>query len=233
MWKREGEAVLVPASKVHDARLILAAVGLPRGGGVGFEIFDKGDLGISDFTQKVNFRRATEGELARTIASLAAIKSARVHITMAEKGLYRDDDKDASAAVVLGLQPGRKLSDTEIQGIRHLVSSAVSGLKSDDVTLVDGRGGVLAGRGSDSEKAATAKRGLERDLERRVTALLEAVVGPGAVVAKVTADFDSARVDIVADAIDPESATARSERLTSEASSKSKGRPGGGGGGRR
>ena len=124
---------------------MLAAMGLPRGGGVGFEIFDRGDLGVSEFTQRVNLRRAIEGELARTIGRLASVRSARVHITLPEKGLYRDDDHKAVAAVVLNLQPGRTMSDKELQGVRHLVASAVTGLNPDSVTVVDGRGTVLAG----------------------------------------------------------------------------------------
>src|ERR671939_490158 len=106
-----GTALAVPAAKVYDVRLLLAAAGLPRGGGVGFELFDKGDLGVSEFTQKVNLRRATEGELARTISRLASVRSARVHVSLAEKGLFRDDDRKASAAVVVNLQPGRALDD--------------------------------------------------------------------------------------------------------------------------
>src|SRR5512142_936563 len=131
-----GSALAVPASRVYDARLLLAGAGLPRGGGVGFELFDRGDLGVSEFTQKVNLRRALEGELARTISRLAPVRSARVHMTLAERGLYKDDDRKASAAVVLNLQPGRSLDDREIAGIRHLVASAVPGLSTANVTLV-------------------------------------------------------------------------------------------------
>ena len=106
-----GAALSVPASKVYDARLMLAAQGLPRGGGVGFEIFDRGDLGVSEFTQRINLRRAIEGELSRTIGHFAAVRSARVHVTMPEKGLYRDEDRKAAAGVALTLQPGRTLND--------------------------------------------------------------------------------------------------------------------------
>ena len=140
-----GSALAVPATQVYDARLMLAAMGLPRGGGVGFEIFDRGDLGVSEFTQRINLRRAIEGELARTIGRLASVRSARVHITLPEKGLYRDDDHKAVAAVVLNLQPGRTMAEKELQGVRHLIASAVTGLNPDSVTVVDGRGTVLAG----------------------------------------------------------------------------------------
>jgi flagellar M-ring protein FliF len=211
-----GTALAVPATQVYDARLMLAAMGLPRGAGVGFEIFDRGDLGVSEFTQHVNLRRATEGELARTIGRLSSVRSARVHITMPEKGLYRDDDHKAAAAVVLNLQPGRTMSEKELQGVRHLVSSAVTGLNADSVTVVDGSGTVLAGDSTADSKAATQQHDMERSLEQRIVDLLEPAVGPGAVVAKVTAAFDSSDVETTADAYDPDGTAVRSEHKSNE-----------------
>src|SRR5512134_3938804 len=175
-----GSALAVPAAKVYDARLLLAAAGLPRGGGVGFELFDKGDLGVSEFTQRVNLRRATEGELARTISRLAPVRSARVHLTLPEKGLFREDERKASAAVVLNLQPGRTLAERELSGIRHLVASAVPGLSVSAVTLVDGRGEALTS-GTPWNESNAFQRRLEEDLQQRVVSLLEQAVGPGAV----------------------------------------------------
>jgi flagellar M-ring protein FliF len=214
-----GTALSVPASQVYDVRLMLAAAGLPRGGGVGFEIFDRGDLGVSEFTQRVNLQRAIEGELARTISRLAPVRSARVHITLPEKGLYRDDDRKASAGVALTLQPGRAMSDREIAGVRHLVSSAVTGLSPEGVTIVDGRGSVLAGDSSPASKAQTAERDIEKSFERRIIDLLEPNLGTGAVVAKVSAVFDSSEVETTADAYDPEASAVRSEHHTNEQNS--------------
>ena len=211
-----GTALSVPATQVYDARLLLAGAGLPRGGGVGFEIFDRGDLGVSDFTQRVNLRRAIEGELGRTIGRLAAVRSARVHVTLPEKGLYRDDDRKASAAVVLNLQPGRTMADKELAGVRHLVSSAVAGLNPDNVAVMDGRGSVLAGDSSSDSKAATQQHDLEHAMEQRVTDLLEPAVGQGAVIAKVSASFDTADVETTADSYDPDSSAVRSEHKTNE-----------------
>jgi len=211
-----GSALSVPASQVYDVRLMLAAAGLPRGGGVGFEIFDRGDLGVSEFTQRVNLQRAIEGELSRTISRLASVRSARVHITLPEKGLYRDDDRKASAGVALTLQPGRVMSDREIAGVRHLVASAVTGLSPEGVTIVDGRGTVLAGDSSPGAKAQSAERDMERTFERRVIDLLEPAVGAGAVVAKVSATFDSSEVETTNDAYDPEASAVRSEHKTTE-----------------
>ena len=213
-----GSALSVPASQVYDARLMLAASGLPRGGGVGFEIFDRGDLGVSEFTQRVNLRRAIEGELGRTISRLASVRSARVHITLPEKGLYRDEDRKASAGVALNLQPGRTMADKEIAGVRHLVASAVTGLAPEAVTIVDGRGTVLAGDSSPGAKAASEQRDVERTFEQRIVDLLEPAIGVGAVVAKISASFDNTEVETTNDSYDPEAAAVRSEHRTTEQS---------------
>jgi flagellar M-ring protein FliF len=210
-----GSALAVPAAKVYDARLLLAGAGLPRGGGVGFEIFDRGDLGVSEFTQKVNLRRATEGELARTISRLSEVRSARVHLSLSEKGLYRDQDRPAAASVVVNLQPGRALGERELSGIRHLVAAAVPGLTPGMVSVLDGRGQVLTSEGGMGE-AMGYQRQLEKDLEQRVVDLLEQAVGPGAVVARVTAMLDSSEVQTSAQVVDPDSATVRSERKLSQ-----------------
>jgi flagellar M-ring protein FliF len=211
-----GAALAVPADKVHEARLLLASAGLPRGGGVGFELFDRGDLGVSEFTQKVNLRRALEGELARTISHLGPVRSARVHLTIGEKGLYRDDDKAASAAVVLNLQPGRVLDEKEVEGIRHLVSSAVTGLSLGQVSVMDGQGKVLA---AEADKSASAEaKPMEKELETRIIALLEPVVGRGAVIAKVTATMDETEVRSQAETYDPDGAVLRSEHKSGQSS---------------
>jgi flagellar M-ring protein FliF len=213
-----GSAVAVPAGQVYDARLILSAAGIPRGGGVGFEIFDRGDLGVSEFTQRINLRRATEGELARTISRLSQVRSARVHLTLPEKGLYRDQDRRSSAAVVVNLQPGRTLSDRETAGIRHLVSSSVPGLEAREVTLMDGRGEVLTAETGWGE-ALGQQRSLEREMERRVMDLLGQAVGTGAVVARVTATLDQSEVQTQAEQVNPDLAAVRSERTVSTTSS--------------
>jgi flagellar M-ring protein FliF len=210
-----GSALAVPASRVYDARLLLAGAGLPRGGGVGFEIFDRGDLGVSEFTQKVNLRRATEGELARTISRLTQVRSARVHLTLPEKGLYRDQDRPAAASVVVNLQPGHTLGDRELAGIRHLVSAAVPGLAPATVSVMDGRGQVLTTDGAMGEAMGYQRR-LEKDLEQRVVDLLEQAVGPSAVVARVTATVDASEVQTSAQVVDPDSAAVRSERKLSQ-----------------
>ncbi|MEW5849334.1 MAG: flagellar basal-body MS-ring/collar protein FliF [Myxococcota bacterium] len=216
-----GAAVSVPSPRVHDARLLLAASGIPRGGHVGFELFDKGDLGVSQFTQKVNLRRAIEGELARTISSLANIRNARVHVTLAETALRREDDREATAAVVVALRPGSTLSRRELAGIRHLVSSAVPGLTVAAVSVMDGSGAVLAGSDDTTDEAQAFQRTTERDLERRILGVLEPLVGVGGVTARVTAEVDHTRTDSTAELYDPETAVLRSERTVNDTSSNS------------
>jgi flagellar M-ring protein FliF len=215
-YEANGSALAVPAEKIHEARLLLAAAGLPRGGGIGFEIFDRGDLGVSEFTQKVNLRRAIEGELARTIGHLTPVRSARVHITMPEKGLYRNEDRKATAAVVLNLQPGRTVEEKELAGIRHLVSAAVAGLSADSVSVMDGRGTVLSGDRSPGARIASEQREMEASLEQRIIDLLEPITGRGAVVAKVTATVDTREMESTSDAFDPDTTAVRSERKTTE-----------------
>lgn len=217
-----GTAIAVPASRVPDARLLLATAGIPRSGQAGFEIFDKGDLGVSQFTQRVNLRRAIEGELAQSISRLEQVRTARVHVTLAEKGLFREDDNGASAAVVLGLYAGRTLGRRELAGVRHLVSSAVPGLKLEAVSIVDGSGKVLAGTEDWQEDAHRYQRQLERDLEARVVSLLTPVVGAKNVVARITAEVDNRQMAETIEDYDPDRVAVRSERTVStEAQSNS------------
>jgi flagellar M-ring protein FliF len=211
-----GSALAVPASQVHEARLLLAAAGLPRGGGVGFELFDRGDLGASEFTQRVNLRRATEGELARTIGRLSAVRSARVHLTLPERGLFRDEDRKPSAAVVLNLQPGRTMQERELAGVRHLVASSVAGLDPNTVSILDGRGTVLSGDRSETARLASQQREVESALEQRIVQLLEPAIGAGSVVAKVSASLDTSEVETTSDSYDGDGQVVRSERKTTE-----------------
>lgn len=210
-----GTALAVPADKVYDSRILLATAGLPRGGGVGFELFDRGDLGVSEFTQRVNLRRAIEGELARTIGNFSGVRSARVTVSLGEHGLYRDEDKKPSASVVVVLQPGRTLAERELAGIRHLVSSSTPGLPSDAVTVMDGRGAVLSSDSAWDSPEASYQRKLEREFEQRIVTLLEPVVGAGAVIAKVTATVDHTTVNQNSEVFDPDQVALRSERTTS------------------
>lgn len=209
-----GAAIAVPEARVHEARLLLAGQGLPRQGGVGFELFDKSDLGVSEFTQRVNLQRATEGELARTVQSLGPVREARVHITLPKKGLFRDDDKEAQAAVMLKLHPGRILDDAAVAGIRNLVAAAVPGLSPSAVSIVDDSGALLGDSSANTGLAAQKK--IERSLEERVIAVLEPTVGRDAVVARVTANIDDAEEDATRSDYDPERVAVKSERTRND-----------------
>lgn len=205
-----GEALAVPAGRVYDARILLSSVGLPKSGGVGFELFDRNEIGVSEFTQRVNLQRAMEGELSRTIARVDAVRSARVHVTMPRRGLFVEDDQQATASVVLALYPGRKLNERELQGVKHLTSSAVPGLNVDNVTVVDQTGAILGG---DKKSGTDADSKIERELEARIQAILEPMVGLNAVVAKVTAKLDTTTVETQRQQVNPDAVAVASERI--------------------
>jgi flagellar M-ring protein FliF len=187
-----GSAISVPAGQELDLRLRLASKGVPRGGGVGFEIFDKQKFGTTSFVEQMNYRRALQGELARTIGALDAVEAARVHLALGERSLYKQDDQPPSASVVLRLRGGRSLAPGQVKGIVNLVASSVDGMRADRVTVVDERGEVLSGNPDDD--AEGGQRALERSLARRITEMLERIVGPGHVTVSVTGELDRSQV---------------------------------------
>jgi flagellar M-ring protein FliF len=225
----DGTTVEVPESKARELRLELAGAGLPRGGGVGFESFDKMRLGATEFEQRVLYRRALEGELARTIGTLAAVESARVHLVLPERSVFVSRSEPASASIVLRLRQGRVLGPSEVAGVVHLVASAVPGLEADRVALVTTEGTMLhrprGAAGADSEAAGDepdahmAARTYETALEDRVRTMLERVVGPGHADVRVTADLDPSRVERLEEHFDPTRSSLRSEEQSIERAS--------------
>lgn len=223
----EGAAVEVPESRVHELRLELAGAGLPRGGAVGFESFDKLRLGATEFEQKVLYRRALEGELARTIGSLGAVQSARVHLVLPEKSIFVSRSEPATASIVVKLRAGRTLGPSEVGGIVHLTAASVPGLSADRIALVTadgamlkrpkraGAGGQDAADGASDEETASA-RSLELSLEDRVRQMLEKIVGQGHADVRVSAELDMARVERVEDHYDPAKTAVRSEEKSVE-----------------
>jgi flagellar M-ring protein FliF len=211
-----GTAVSVPENKVFEARMLLANAGLPRAAGVGFELFDKGDIGVSEMTQRVNLQRALEGELARTISALSEVRTARVHLSVPQRTILARDTAAGSAAVVLHLQPGRKLSDAQVAGIRRLVSSAMVGVKPDAVSVVDETGALL-GNVDESTEQLTAHHKLEREMEQRITSLLSASRGDGSVVTRVGIEIDHTEEDVIQKVYDPDGAVLGSERKRTQA----------------
>ncbi|QHM71478.1 flagellar basal-body MS-ring/collar protein FliF [Mixta intestinalis] len=193
-FEENGGALTVPAEKVHEPRLRLAQQGLPKGGAVGFELLDKEKFGISQFSEQVNYQRALEGELARTMETLGPVKSARVHLAMPKPTLFVREQKSPSASVTLNLQPGRALDEGQISAIVHMVSSSVAGLPPGNVTVVDQSGRLLthsdaAGRDlNDAQLKYTTE--VESRYQQRIEAILAPLVGSGNVHAQVTAQLD-------------------------------------------
>uniref|UniRef100_UPI0026380B86 flagellar basal-body MS-ring/collar protein FliF n=1 Tax=uncultured Pluralibacter sp. TaxID=1490864 RepID=UPI0026380B86 len=192
-----GSALEVPADSVHELRLRLAQQGLPKGGAVGFELLDQEKFGISQFSEQVNYQRALEGELARTVETLGPVKSARVHLALPKPSLFVREQKQPSASVTLSLQPGRALDEGQIAAVVHLVSSAVAGLPPGNVTLVDQSGHLLTQSGSGDRDLNDAQlkyaAEVESRLQRRIEMIVAPIVGAGNVHAQVTAkiNFDS------------------------------------------
>ncbi|MDU2939956.1 MAG: flagellar basal-body MS-ring/collar protein FliF [Enterobacteriaceae bacterium] len=191
-----GGALEVPADKVHELRLRLAQQGLPKGGAVGFELLDQEKFGISQFSEQVNYQRALEGELARTIETLGPVKTARVHLAMPKPSLFVREQKSPSASVTVNLEPGRALDEGQISAVVHLVSSAVAGLPAGNVTLVD-QGGHLLTQSNTSDRALNDAQlkyasDVEGRVQRRIESILGPIVGNGNVHAQVTAQIDFA-----------------------------------------
>jgi flagellar M-ring protein FliF len=217
-----GKTVLVPKQQVYDLRLSLAGEGLPQASVIGYEIFDRTNLGVSDFVQKVNYRRALEGELARTILELEEVEAARVHIVLPEKTLFKDDEKATTASVVLKLKSGKPLKRETIQGISHLVSSSVEGLESNNVTIVDSRGSLLSDAAKPNSLAAMTstqyelQQKVESYLAQKALSILEGVVGAGNALVQVNAELDFRQAERTLEQYDPDNTSVRSEQITEE-----------------
>jgi len=228
-----GTTVLVPSAQVHELRLQLATQGLPHGGGVGFEIFDRSSIGVSDFVQKLNYRRALQGELARTIAQMPEIERARVHLATPERRLFSSDENRARASVVVSLRNGQALAKTQVNGIVHLVSSSVEGLQVKDVTVVDGHGRLLSSAaGGDDAAGLTGsqleyQRTLEKDIETRIQTMLERIVGVNKAVVRVSSILDFRKIETTEERYDPNSQVVRSEQRGQEKASGVNGVSGG------
>ncbi len=220
----DGKSIMVPSDKVYELRLSLASEGLPQGGGVGFEIFDRKNFGMTEFVQKLNYQRALQGELSRTISQLSGVEQARVHLVIPEKSIFKESEKPPTASVVLKMKSDRSLRESEIQGIVHLVASAVEGMDPDHVSVLDSRGKMMSkGSSSDAGSKMTSsmletQRTYERNLEDRLQSLLDKAVGTGKSVARVNATFDFKQVERYEEKYDPESPVVRSEQRTEEKS---------------
>ncbi|MFC3533730.1 flagellar basal-body MS-ring/collar protein FliF [Vogesella facilis] len=207
----DGGVISVPNDKVYDARLRLASQGLPKAGGVGFELMDKQKFGISQFAEQVNYQRSIEGELARTIESVAAVDSARVHLAMPKQSVFVRDQQLPTASVMLTLRGGRILDAGQIAGILHLVSSSVPNLPVGNVSIVDQDGNLLSAvpdlngnSGMDRRQLAYIRQ-IEADYAKRVETILEPIFGKGNARAQVTATVDFSEVEQTSETYRPNS----------------------------
>jgi len=218
--RNDGAVIMVPKDKVTRLRMKLAEGGLPKGGGVGYEIFDKSDaLGTTSFVQNINHLRALEGELARTIRAIDRVQAARVHLVLPERPLFSRETPEPSASIVVRVRGA--LEPQQIRAIRHLVASAVNGLKPQRVSIVDEAGQLLAdGAAGDADNAVGDERraGFEKRMRNQVEAIVSSVVGAGRARVQLSADFDYNKITQTSDKFDPEGRVLRSSQTREESS---------------
>ncbi len=197
-----GASILVPSERLAEARLALAGAGMPRSGRIGFELFDRTNLGASDFAEQVNYQRALEGELERTVALLSDVESARIHLTFARESVFLDTRQPGKATVVLRLKHPGQISGSSVAAVANLVASAVEGLSPEAVSIIDGNGRLLnRPRSSDTGEARTAavdlgyRQSLESDMLQRINSSLEPLLGAGKFRAGVSIDCDFTATD--------------------------------------
>ena len=215
-------SVEVPANELYRIRLDLAKQGIPKGPGVGFGIFDKQQLGTTEFVQKVDYQRALQGELARTIDCIDGVMASRVHLVLPKQSLFLDNKTQPSAAVMLKLRPGTHLGRQEIKGIQNLLAGAVQGMDAGKVTVMSTNGKVLSeSQVTDSSLQMTDQQmqyqnNLEDRLRQKIQSMLEPIVGPGKVLAQVSVALNFDHAQSVADTYDPDSAVIRSQQRSIE-----------------
>jgi flagellar M-ring protein FliF len=218
----QGRNIQVPTNQVHETRLSLASQGLPEGNEVGFELFENNPLGMTDFVQKLNWQRALQGELSRTIKSLSIIDQARVHLVIPKKDLFSRKKPRGKASVMVKVKAGKTLSENQIQGIVRLVSGSTESVTSQDVVVVDIKGNILTGgEGGSQETLVTSKnfahkRKVEIELEKNIVKMLEEALGAGKVIARVSASMDFNKEDSTEEIYDPDSQVIRNENNSTE-----------------
>ena len=221
-FSSSGSTILIPEDKVYDTRLRIAQQGLPKGGAVGFELLDKESFGMSQFNEQVNYQRALEGELSRTISIISSINDARVHLAMPKPSLFVRERKFPSASVALTLLPGRSLSQGQIDAIIHLISSSVPELQADKVTIIDQHGHLLTGENYRDRNANVAQlefsERIENSVRERVEKIIIPILGKNNVRVQVNAEVDFSRQESTSEIYDPNSdiakQTIRSKQLT-------------------
>ena len=226
-----GTTILIPQEYISEMRMKMATEGLPRGSGIGFEIFNDTKLGMTEFAQNVNYQRALQGELSRSINRIGEIESSRVHIVLPEKSLFVEDEEPATASVVLKLRPGKWLNQSQINGIVHLVSSSVARLSPENVTVVDQNGKLLAGVNKDSSFGDLSSDQLEyqarveKNLENRVRTMLESALGENKAIVRLSCSFDFKSKEKTEELYLPDNRVVRSEQSLNESSTNPDAKP--------
>jgi flagellar M-ring protein FliF len=232
-FELQGTSVFVPGDQVAALRMQMASAGLPQTSGVGYEIFDKSTMGTSEFVQKVNYRRALEGELSRTIGQISEVTKARVHLVVPERSVFLDRQASVRASVIIHLRPGAVLSPNQVQGIVHLVASSVEGLGPNSISVIDNHGKILTAPVDESSKTQMTssqidfQREIENGIEKKIQTMLERVVGPDKAIVRVASVLDLSRTEATAEEFNPEQQVPRSEQRTKEKGSGSATQPSG------
>ncbi len=222
----DGSTIQIPREKIYEIRLDFAAQGLPRGGVIGFEVFDNTKLGVTEFVQNINYQRALQGELSRTINQLSEVESSRVHIVIPPRSVFIEEEEAATASVILRIRQGRWMNNDQVRGIVHLISSSVPRLNPQNVTVVDQNGKLLAGVQDEQTASKISSDQLEfqkrkeRLLEQSVVSMLEQVLGRDKAIVRVSCDLDFVRQESTEELFMPDNQVVRSEQLSSESSSK-------------
>jgi len=223
---RGTSTILVPSDQVYKVRLMLAQNGIPQGGTVGFEMFDGSTLGMTEFTQKVNYQRALEGELERTIASLDSVEAVQVHIVTPEKTLLQGDQAPTTASITIKERVGNPLTKVQVRSITALVASSVEGLTPENVVVVDTSGNLLAagtdesgvtGAASEVDNRRSSELGIAADYEKKVKNLLDTTLGPNRSVVRANVMLDWTQQEVTKQTFEPTPAAVRSQQTLSEA----------------
>ncbi len=224
---QNGATVLVPSPQVYDLRIDLAGEGIPQGGGVGFELFDKSFFGMTEFTQNLNYQRALQGELERTIRQISGVEGARVHLVLPKEELFLDQQQEPSASVLLKISGRDKMTKAQIRAIVNLVKTSVEGLKKENISIIDTHGSILSDVLADEFQIQGSltdvfgmKKKLERDLQEEVRILLEKIVGRGRVAVKANVELNLARQETTEEkytpVVDEKKGIVRSEQRKTE-----------------
>jgi len=222
---RDSGTIMVPSDKVYEVRLQMATEGLPQSGTVGFELFSGNTLGMTEFTQRVNYQRALEGELERTISSMAAVAAVRVHVVTPEKTLLAGDQPPATASVTVQERPGRRLDEGQVQSITHLLASSVENLTPENVVVVDTNGNMLAAGSGDGESASSlaqsdsqrsAEMSAALSMQKKVQGLLDSVLGPNRSVVQASVVMDWTKRETTTQSFTPDPTAVRSSQKVNE-----------------